>query len=115
MGSPPHQGLGYVFFLWSVVWTALSALYPEGILGHNPLPALQQELVRFLYSAGLLEVIYAYLIFSVLCFKSSYFLDMLVKSTQVIFVISRARSITLCKSESGESKMKIRNTDLCQS
>lgn len=97
-------------------WTALSAPCPGGILGHNPLPALQQRLDRFLYSAGLLEVTYAYFIFSVLCFKSSYIHDMLFKSTQGIFGISRAaRSVTLCKGEFGKSKMIIRNANLCQS
>lgn len=110
-GSPPHQGFSP--FLWFVVGSALSAYCPEGIKSHNPLPALQQGLDTFLYSAGRLEVTCAYFIFSVLCVKSSYILDRLVKSTQVIFVNIMVRSITLCKGESGESKMITRNVDLC--
>lgn len=52
------------------------------------------------------------LFFSVLCVKSSYILDMLVKYTQVIFVNIMVRSITLRKGESGES-MITRNANLC--
>lgn len=76
-GSQSHQGI--CFFLWFVVWLALSAYSPERF-SHNSLPTIQQGLDLRLPPAGLLEVIYVCYVHLILFVNSSNFLDMFVRS-----------------------------------